>query len=145
VEVLDAVGPDSLPITDMTDQYGGYVLCDAPAGVTRVRASRGGSRSESVEARVLPESFTQIDLTLPPPPVRALAVPGVLKPAIVGTVLDHASRRPLRDVEVELLDEDGRVVATDVSTAEGEFRMVLDDGVPVAYLSVERSLTVNYV
>ena len=140
VEVLDAVCPDSLPITDMTDQYGGYVLCDAPAGVIRVRASRGGSRSESVEARVLPESFTQIDLTLPPPPVRPLAVPGVLRPAIVGTVLDRASRQPLRDVSVQLLDEDGRVVATDVSTAKGEFRMVLDDGVPVAYLSVERLL-----
>lgn len=138
VEVLDAVGPDNQPITDMSDQYGGYVLCDAPEGVTRVRASRGGSRSESVEARVLSEAFAQIDLTLPPPPVRPLAVPGVLKPAIVGTALDRESRRPLRDVAVQLLDEDGEVVATDLSTAEGEFRMVLDDGVPVAYLSVER-------
>ena len=91
-----------------------------------------------MEARVLSEAFAQIDLTLPPPPVRPLAVPGVLKPAIVGTVLDRESRRPLRDVAVQLLDEDGEVVATDLSTAEGEFRMVLDDGVPVAYLSVER-------
>ena len=138
VEVLDALGPDSLPITDISDQYGAYVLCDAPEGVTRVRASRGGSRSEVAEASVLPESFVQIDLTLPPPPVRPLAVPGVLRPAIVGTVLARESRQPLQDVEVRLLDEDGEVVATDLSTAEGEFRMVLDDGLPVAYLSVAR-------
>lgn len=56
----------------------------------------------------------------------------------MGTVLARESRQPLQDVEVRLLDEDGEVVATDLSTAEGEFRMVLDDGLPVAYLSVAR-------
>jgi len=139
VEVVARRRGDGSSINDVTDSHGGFVLCDVPADVTQVVASRGRARSEAVEVRVSATTFSQADLTLTPPPnVQAENVPGALLPAIVGTILAQDSRRPLEDVLVRLLDEAGEPIDSDLSDSQGRFRIVLDGGVPVVFLSVER-------
>ena len=138
VEARPAEDESGDPLTDVSDQFGGFLFCEPPSGIARLGASRGRARSESTDTRVSPTTFAQSDLLLPPPPVDAPTVPGALRPALVGTVLARTSREALSGVTVELLDEVGDPVGSTLSEPDGSFRIVLNDGQEQVYLRVAR-------
>ncbi len=131
---------DGKPVTDVSDMLGGYVFCNVPAGVTRVRAMRGRASSDPVEVRTVEDGWAQADLLLlPAPRVDETTVPSaLLQPALVGTVLAQDTREPLPDVRVQLLDDVGDPVRETLTDAEGRFRILLSEPVPAAYLRLER-------
>ena len=136
---VEVVGPGAdagSPRTAASDGEGGYVLCGVPAGVTRVAARLGTAESEVIEVRIDATRFAHADLTLRPQRVVA-AVPGALRPALVGTVVARGSSRPLEGVAVALLGPDGEPVTSTITDDQGRFSAVLDEGGEV-FLSVSR-------
>jgi hypothetical protein len=136
VAIVGSAADPGQSLTTRSDSRGGYVLCGVPMGVVRLSARLGSAASEVVEARVDSTRFTRADVTIRPGVVVA-AVPGALRPAIVGTVMAHDTRRPLEGVAVTLLAIDGDPLASTITDEEGRFAAVLDEGAEV-FLRISR-------
>ena len=131
VTMLDESGAEGTPIEVIADRMGVYALCGiAIPNMVTLSAQFGAATSNVRAGRSRAEDSVRADLvlTLARPEFRSSSVSEVLRPALVGEVLQLGTRVPLEGASVELVDSTGASVAHTLSDADGAFRIVLDDG-----------------
>ena len=129
VTMLDESGAGGAPVEVIADRMGVYALCGIVildmvtlsaqfgAAISNVRVGRSKAE-DCVRANLL--------LTLARPEFRSSPVAEVLRPALLGEVLQVGNRVTLEGASVELVDSTGASVARTLSDADGAFRIVLD-------------------
>lgn len=131
VTMLDESGAGGAPVEVIADRMGGYALCGiAIPNMVTLSAQFGAATSNVRVGRSRAEDGVRANLvlTLARPEFRSSSVAEVLRPALVGEVLQLGTRVPLEGASVELVDSTGASVARTLSDADGAFRIVLDDG-----------------
>ncbi|HID07156.1 MAG TPA: hypothetical protein EYP10_08405, partial [Armatimonadetes bacterium] len=106
---VDALQGGMVVASTTTAANGTYRLEQVPGGETEIRASAPGFATRSRTVTVIPgETLRNVDLQLPPLP------PG----SISGLVVRLVDSTPVGDVQVEVVDATGSVVASEVTSAQ---------------------------
>ncbi|WWB87080.1 carboxypeptidase regulatory-like domain-containing protein [Priestia aryabhattai] len=97
----------------LTDENGKYVIEGLPQGAFSVRASASGYMSETVKIQLSPNEVLELNF--------ALTTTAAFTGAIIGQVVDNSTSLPIANARVNLLDNEGQLIASTTTNEAGQY------------------------